>query len=478
MNLQELTEPIRVSEMKNKLTFLLLILISFGCTREEEDLPLARFATTANIFTDDFIGLGSDFYFPYLEAKPDVFSVDDIGFESNASIRIDVPNSNDPGGSFAGGIFRIDGAGRDLTEYNALTFWARSSQAATIAEIGLGQDFLGDQFRAFRTNLDFTTQWQKFIIPLPDPSKLLQERGVFQFAAGGIGDVPGEEVGYTFWIDELRFENLASVAQPLPQIFNGSNENVTTFNGVSIPITGANVTYNVNGDEVPVNAAAAYFNFVSSDQNIATIDQTGTVTLNNTGSATITASIGTEGNEIEAEGLLEVTSIGDFDAAPTPPTRNESDVVSIFSDVYTNVPVDNYNGFFQFSTTQGGAINIAGENIISYTQLNFVSINMFNSPNVDASNMTHVHVDINIREAVSGGDFIRFQLINNNGPTETSASVQLADYSPLLQEQWVSYDIPLADFAGIGTDDIDLIFFVSDATISNIYVDNVYFYIE
>jgi hypothetical protein len=104
---------------------------------------------------------------------------------------------------------------------------------------------------------------------------------------------------------------------------------------------------------------------------------------------------------------------------------------------------------------------------------------MFNSPNVDASQMTHVHVDINVQEAVDPSDFLRFQLINNNGPTETSATVNLQDYSPLLENEWVSYDIPLADFTGLsGTNDIDLIFFVSDGTISSIFVDNVYFYRE
>lgn len=200
----------------------LLIFGTIGCVREEfEDLPRARFSRTADIFTDNFVGLGSDFYFPYQGAKPDVFSVDENeSYKGSASIRIDVPNADDPGGNFAGAIFRIDGAGRDLQDYNVLTFYARASQAATISEIGFGQDFLGDTYRAFRTNVKFTTNWQKFVIPIPDPSKLLEERGVFQFAAGGIGP-EGEEVGFSFWIDELRFEKLGTVAQPLPRIVNG-----------------------------------------------------------------------------------------------------------------------------------------------------------------------------------------------------------------------------------------------------------------
>ena len=46
-------------------------------------------------------------------------------------MRFDVPNANDPAGSYAGGAF-FTAVGRDLSGYNALTFWAKSSQAATI----------------------------------------------------------------------------------------------------------------------------------------------------------------------------------------------------------------------------------------------------------------------------------------------------------------------------------------------------------
>ncbi len=457
---------------------ILLIFSTIGCTREEfEDLPRARYSRAADIFTDTFVGLGSDFYFPYQGAKPDVFSVDENeSYQGNASIRIDVPNADDPGGNFAGAIFRIDGSGRDLQDFNALTFYARASQAATISEIGFGQDFLGDTYRAFRTNVKFTTNWQKFVIPIPDPSKLLEERGVFQFAAGGIGP-EGQEVGFSFWIDELRFENLGTVAQPLPRIVNGESLSINSFNGVTLPVTGTSVLLNVDGIDVSVEAAPAYFNFQSSNSSVATVNDFGEVSVVSAGQSKITAGIGPSGSEIAAVGSLNITSQGPFQSAPTPPARNPHNVVSIFSDAYQNVQVDNYNGFFQFATTLGGAVNIAGENIISYTNLNFVSVNMFNSPDVNASGMTHFHVDINVREDLNPGDFLRVQIINNNGPNENTGSVNLQNYKPLISEEWVSYDIPLSDFAGLGaTDDVDLIFFISDGTISSIFVDNIYFY--
>jgi hypothetical protein len=101
-----------------------LVTVPMGCTRElSDDAVLPTFPNTADIFTDNFIGLGSDFYLPFGDAKPDVFSVDMTeGFESEASVRIDVPNNTDPSGTYAGAIFRVDGVGRNLTGFDALTF--------------------------------------------------------------------------------------------------------------------------------------------------------------------------------------------------------------------------------------------------------------------------------------------------------------------------------------------------------------------
>lgn len=136
--------------MKNsKINFLKVSLLlavfslTISCERDlSDDVAAATFSKTGEIFTDTPIGLGSDFYFPYSDSKFTAFSVDNNeGYQSAASIRIDVPNDNDPEGAYAGGIFRIDGAGRDLTEYDALTFWAKASQGVTIGELGFGEDF-------------------------------------------------------------------------------------------------------------------------------------------------------------------------------------------------------------------------------------------------------------------------------------------------------------------------------------------------
>lgn len=462
----------------NTVILLALVLITItSCERElSDEVAFETFGKTAEIFTDTPIGLGSNFYFPYGGSKPTAWSVDDEeSYKGTASMRFDVPNADDPEGGYAGAIFRIDGAGRDLTGYDALTFWAKGSQAVTIAEIGFGEDFEGNKYLTTLQNLKLTTNWVKYIIPIPDPSKLIDERGMLRYAASGIGP-QGSEVGYSFWIDELKFEKLGTIAQPRPEILNGEDKGQQSFIGVEIELTELTQTFNLeSGINQTVSAAPSYYTFTSSDVDVAQVSEKGIVSVVGSGTATITAILG----GVRALGSLTVESLGTFQGAPVP-TRDSNNVLSIFSDAFNNVTVDYYNGFFApFQTTQGGAppLDLGNDLIISYTDLNFVGIGTFlNVPTIDITQMTHLHVDINVREAIDPGDFIRLQLINSVGGNEISGSFTI-NGSQLLSNQWASFDIPLASFSGLSVrNNIGLLFFISDATISNIYVDNIYYY--
>ena len=408
-------------------------------------------------------------------ANPFVLSVSNsVAYESDASIRIDVPDASDPDGGFAGAAFIIDGSGRNLTEYDALTFWAQATQGATIGTIGFGSEF-----RAAVEDINFTTGWTKYVIPIPDPSKLTNVSTVFEFSAGGIGP-EGEEKGYTFWIDELKFERLGTLAQARPSILNGEQDTVKTFIGVDQVITNLTQTFNLaNGQNQTVTATPGYFDFFSSNGAVARVNEMGEVEVIGVGTAEITAIL----NGVKAEGSLTIISQGEFVTA-TPPTRDAANVISVFSDVYTNVAVDYYNGFFNGDgqTTQGGTgpggadIIVNGDGIINYTDLNFVGIGTFtNVPSIDASEMTHLHVDIQVQETVESGDYIDLTLLNSVGVGETSGTTRIAD-TQLASNAWVSLDIPLADFGLADQSKLGLLFFISDNTISNILVDNIYYY--
>jgi len=469
---------IKHSNLKHIALIILVSVIYLGCERELSNQAVeAEFSNLPDIFNDNFVGMGTDFYLPFADSKLDAFSVDNTeGYESNASIRIDVPNASDPEGNYAGAILRVDGAGRNLTSYDALTFWAKASQGVSIDQFGFGQDFLENKYQVTLNGVSVGTSWSKITIPIPDPSKLVNERGMMWYAAGTQGTGGS---GYILWIDEIKFENTGTVAQPRPEILNGQNLEEQTFIGSERTIGGLQETFNIgNGQDVTVVPAPAYYDFSSSNVFTATVNELGEVAVLGSGIATITAELA----GLVAEGSLTLESLGEFEAAPTP-TRSQENVISVFSDAYNNVPVDYYNGFFNADdqTTQGGAppINIGGNEVINYTDLNFVGVGTFlNVAPINATEMTHFHVDINVQEELDPGDFIRIQLINSVGNNETSGSVTL-DASDLVSNGWGSYDIPLGEFTGLGSrSQLGLIFFISDSTVSNIYVDNIYYYKE
>ncbi|WP_299887210.1 carbohydrate-binding protein [uncultured Lacinutrix sp.] len=463
--------------MYSKMTCLLALvfLVTISCDRDlSEEAEFADFAKTSEIFIEAPIGLGTDFYFPFSGSKATAWSVDESeGYESQVSMRFDVPNADDPEGSYAGAIFRIDGSGRDLTGYDALTFWAKASQGVTIGELGFGTDFEENKYQTTIQNTSLSTSWTKYIIPIPDPSKLIEERGMFWYSAG-TQETGG--LGYTFWIDDLKFEKLGTLGTPVPSI--GEDRTVQAFIGTNTVVGNRSVIFNLpSGVNQTVIPALSYFDWSSSDPSVVAVEDFGRIEMISNGMSVITATMA----GVQATGAVTFEVLGEFESAPIPPARDPADVISIFSNAYNDVPVDYYNGYFApFQTTQGqDDIFVNGDRVINYTDLNFVGIGTFVdvSP-INANEMTHFHVDINVREAIQAGDFIRLQLINNVGGVETSGDITI-DGSQFQSEEWISLDIPLADFNGLSVrNELGLIFFISDATISNIYVDNVYYYKE
>ena len=180
----------------SKITFLLALvfMVTISCERDiSDEVEFATFSKTGDIFIDAPIGLGTNFYFPFGGSKATAWSVDESeGFESNASMRFDVPNADDPEGAFAGAIFRVDGSGRNLTEYDALTFWAKASQGVSIFEMGFGVDFEENKYQVNRPNISLSTNWVKYVIPIPDPSKLFEDRKSVGHRADALPQIIGD----------------------------------------------------------------------------------------------------------------------------------------------------------------------------------------------------------------------------------------------------------------------------------------------
>lgn len=448
------------------------LLTGLACKRELADLEPATFPTTPEIFIDGFsAGLN---YGAFGGSKVTAFDVDtEVKYRGAASMKFAVPDAGDPQGAYAGGAY-FTRVGRNLSGYDALTFWAKASKSASIDVVGFGNDFGASNYLATLRDVKVNTNWQKFIIPIPDPSKLTQERGMFFYSEG-----PEDGLGYTFWIDEVKFEKLGTIAHPRPVILDGQDQTLNAETGQQLNIGGLKVVFNMpDGVDQGVEAAPAYFTFASSNPGVATVSNTGVVSILDAGSAVITAKVG----ETDADGSLSLTSLGQAVGPTTPaptPTVSPDSVISLFSNAYTNVPVDLWNTRWQFSTAEDFDLKIAGNDVKRYRNLNFVGIE-FTSQQINATSMTHFHLDIWTPDPTDLPKAFKVLLVDfgANGAFGggDDSSHELSFTRPtLVSNQWVSLDIPLSNFTGL-VNRAHLAQLVLSGDVPNVYVDNVYFY--
>ncbi len=465
-------KSIKNNYFRHTITLGFVMLISLSCERDLSDNATASgFSKTPEVFIDGFSS-GLEYY-PYENSKFDAFTVDtETKYSGSASMRFDVPNAGDPDGAYAGAIFRDDNGGRNLTQYNALTFWAKATTAGTINDIGYGQDFGENKYQVSLQNLQLTTNWKKYIIPIPDASKLTQEKGMFWYAEG-----PENGDGYTFWIDELKFEKLGTIAAGQVSILNGSNQTETSYVGVNSKIDGVSATFNLpNGNNQTISISPSYLLFNSSNPSVASVDSSGSITSLSAGTAVITATYG----GANVVGSLTINCAGTFVHAPTP-TKSQANVISLFSNTYENVPVNYYNGYWQpWQTTVSNDFSVQGDTILNYTIFNFVGIE-YSSPTINATSMTHVHLDVFIPGTIAPGRQLRVLVVDFGangafgGGDDTRHSTTFTAPT-LVSQNWISIDIPFSAMPTLASRSHLAQLILEGGDGSLLYVDNIYFY--
>jgi hypothetical protein len=221
----------------------------------------------------------------------------------------------------------------------------------------------------------------------------------------------------------------------------------------------------------PTSNSTGAFTYSSSNTAVATISGN-VVTIVGVGSTTITAT------QAAAAPLLSgsITTVLNVDfapptsAAPTPPVRNAGDVISLYSDAYTNSPVDTWSAVWDQANVSDATI--ASNNNKKYTNLVFAGIE-FTSNTVDASAMQFFHIDAWTPNATTFN--IKLVDFGDNGVYGGGDDVeQELSYTPTLSS-WNSYDIPMSSFAGLTTR-AHLAQMIIVASNSTVYLDNVYFY--
>jgi len=167
-----------------------------------------------------------------------------------------------------------------------------------------------------------------------------------------------------------------------------------------------------------------------------------------------------------------------FSQAPTDvppvPTRNAANVISMFSNAYTNVPVDTWKTDWSMGMLE--ELSIAGNDVKKYSNLSFVGIETVGANTINAAGMTYFHVDI----WTSNLTQFKIKLVDFGadgvfGGTDNSEYEVV--YDAPTQNTWVSYDIPLANFTGLLSKEhiAQLIFSGAPVGGGTVFIDNVYF---
>jgi hypothetical protein len=167
---------------------------------------------------------------------------------------------------------------------------------------------------------------------------------------------------------------------------------------------------------------------------------------------------------------FEVTAIlAPIASAPLQPSRNESDVISIYSSVYTDVAdTDTFPDWGQGGQgSSWGTYDLSGDSMLQYTNISYQGIQI-GSPQ-DVSSMEFIHLDVWTADIGQQLETSLISLTSGENPV----------VSDLTPNAWTSLDIPISVFTdqGLTVADIHQLKFVGIPWASGtVFIDNIYFY--
>lgn len=168
---------------------------------------------------------------------------------------------------------------------------------------------------------------------------------------------------------------------------------------------------------------------------------------------------------------FEVTEIVQPVTQAEEPSAQQANVISIYSDSYTNTGISELNPNWGQSTTLT-EIQVEGNNIWYYTDLNYTGIVTDYGNPTDLSGMSHVHFDYWTPNATKLG----LKLVNTSYADDADPlKADLEEVGVVVQGEWVSVDIPLENFSTDRSGITQLLFDTLGET-ANVFIDNLYFY--
>ncbi len=424
-------------------------------------------------------------------------------------------------GGYSGGAW-VTSTPRDLTAYDALTFWAKASvEGKAIDVTGFGNDAgagVGTGFPTERAQLPLTTAWQKFTVPVPDPAKFTNVAGLFHLA-----EAPE---GYTIFFADVIFEDLGLATGAATINLGNAAPSLAAGGTTTIDPGQTKVEYTLAGDPQgtftlkPV--ASGFLGLASADTNLVTVNDAGVITgVAAGGPVDVTATL----RGVTAAGKYSVTVTGGPVAPttrpPLPAPPAGAQVISLYAsqaaagfagatvtDASGNVdtwrtcwsagtggdPVDVVEGGTtarprRYDFTPSAVF--AGVEFIGKTgaaQPGSCGGTITGANELDVTGMSHFHIDVWTPDANN----VQVKLVDAGAdgqltaPTDANATLNGLNPPAFGTGRWLSYDIPLevgpaafqngnwvsppAGLAHLA----QMIFTVPNG--GTIYVDNIYFY--
>lgn len=150
-----------------------------------------------------------------------------------------------------------------------------------------------------------------------------------------------------------------------------------------------------------------------------------------------------------------------LDDAPLAPTKDASDVISVYSDSYTSIATNLNPGWGQ--ATVFSELEFSANKVMQYESLDYQGLEYTNS---DVSSMLYVHLDYWTADATA----FQFFLIAGG-----ENAYDIASTDGITTGEWVSVDIPLSFFSDAGRD-LTAAFQFKTVGNGTIHLDNIYFW--
>ncbi|MGB3991282.1 MAG: hypothetical protein WBK89_01020, partial [Flavobacteriaceae bacterium] len=161
---------------------------------------------------------------------------------------------------------------------------------------------------------------------------------------------------------------------------------------------------------------------------------------------------------------VAVEEVSSPTAAPTAPSLDAADVMSVFSDSYTDVAGTDFNPNWGQST-QVSTEDLGGNSVLKYASLNYQGTAFASA--LDVSGYTSIHLDYWTSDSTA----LNFFLISSGEGKEKAKALDVSSLG-----EWKSVDIALTDFSDV-VDLADVIQFKVDGN-GTVFFDNIYFHGE